>query len=149
MRAAVQRVLSAAVTVDEATIGNIDAGLLVYAAAAPDDCDADIRYIAEKVAGLRIFPDDDGRMNRDVSQAGGAVLVVSAFTAQADARKGRRPSFDSAASGEVAEPLVTQLVEQLRAGGLHVETGRFAAYMHVASVNDGPICILLDSRRLF
>lgn len=121
----------------------------MYAAAAPDDADADSAYIADKVAHLRIFPDDEGKMNRSVLDIGGGVLVVSAFTVQADARKGRRPSFDASASGAVASPLIEHLVAALRDYGLPVETGRFAAYMLVESVNDGPICILLDSRRVF
>jgi len=148
MRTVVQRVSRASVDVDGEAVGRIEAGLLVYAAAAPDDADADIRYIADKVAHLRVFPDDEGKMNRDVGQSGGAVLLVSAFTVQADARRGRRPSFDSSAPGEVAEPLIEKLAAEIRSYGLAVETGRFAAHMHVAAVNDGPICILLDSRRV-
>lgn len=148
MRAVVQRVSAAAVRVAGEVVGEVGPGLLVYAAAAPDDGPADVRYIADKVSGLRIFPDDDGRMNRDVSAVGGGVLVVSAFTVQADARRGRRPSFDSSASGEVARPLIDALLEQLRGRGLAVASGRFAADMQVESVNDGPICLLLDSRRL-
>lgn len=148
VRAVVQRVFEARVTVGDEITGRVGPGLLVYAAAAPDDGDADVQYIAEKVAHLRIFVDADGKMNRSVGEAGGAVLLVSAFTVQADARKGRRPSFDSSASGEVAEPLIERLVAEIRALGLHVETGRFGAYMHVHSLNDGPICILLDSRRV-
>ena len=147
MRALVQRVREACVIVDDATVGEVGPGLLVYAAAAPDDGDADVRYIAEKVAHLRIFPDDDGKMNRSVVDTGGGVLLVSAFTLQADARKGRRPSFDASASGDVAAPLIEQLVEAIRAQGLEVATGRFGAYMHVHSVNDGPITMLLDSTR--
>jgi D-tyrosyl-tRNA(Tyr) deacylase len=137
------------VTVDDNVVGEIGGGLLVYAAAAPDDEAGDVRYVAEKVAHLRIFPDTQGKLNLSVIDADGAVLVVSAFTVQADARKGRRPSFDSSASGEVAEPLVEQLAADIRDFGLPVETGRFAAHMHVESVNDGPICILLDSGRAF
>ena len=131
------------------TGGRIGPGLLVYAAAAPDDGDDDIRYIADKVAHMRIFPDDAGKMNCGVQDIGGGVLLVSAFTVHADARKGRRPSFDSSPPGEVAEPLIGQLASALRGSGLVVETGRFAAHMLVESVNDGPICILLDSRRVF
>lgn len=130
-------------------IGAIDTGLLVYAGAAPDDAVADIEFIADKIAHLRVFSDADGKMNLDVGQAGGAVLIVSAFTTQADARKGRRPSFDSAAPGPVAEPLIEQLVARVRNAGLRVETGKFAAEMLVESVNDGPICVLVDSRRVF
>ncbi len=149
MKAVVQRVSQAQVTVDAEVVGRIADGLLVYAAAAPDDGDADIAYIAEKVAHLRIFRDAEGKMNRAVIEIGGGVLLVSAFTVQADARKGRRPSFDASASGEVAEPLIAKLVEAVRGYGVLVQTGRFAAHMHVESVNDGPICILLDSRRGF
>lgn len=149
MRAVVQRVSRGQVTVADEVVGQVGAGLLIYAAAAIDDGDDDARYIADKIAHLRIFPDDAGKMNLDVGQAGGDVLVVSAFTVHADARKGRRPSFDSSASGDVAEPLIEQLVEALRGHGLTVATGRFAEYMLVESVNDGPICILLDSRRVF
>ena len=149
MRAVVQRVSQARVTVEDETVGSIAAGLLVYAAAAPDDGDTDIAYIAEKVAHLRIFPDAEGKMNRSVLDTGGGVLLVSAFTVQADARKGRRPSFDSSAAGEVAEPLIAKLVDAIRGYGVLVQTGRFAAHMHVEAVNDGPICILLDSRRTF
>ena len=148
MRAVVQRVNEARVTVADEVVGQIAGGLLVYAAAAPDDGEADVAYITEKVAHLRIFPDDEGKMNRSVGDVGGQVLLVSAFTVQADARKGRRPSFDNSASGEIAEPLISKLVVAIRAYGLKVETGRFAAHMHVSSVNDGPICILLDSRRV-
>ena len=148
MRAVVQRISEARVTVGYEVVGQIAAGLLVYAAAAPDDGDADVAYIAEKVAHLRVFPDEMGKMNRSVADVGGQVLLVSAFTVQADARKGRRPSFDNSASGEIAEPLISKLVVAIRAYGLKVETGRFAAHMHVSSVNDGPICILLDSRRV-
>lgn len=148
MRAVVQRVRRAAVRVDEQVVGRIDAGLLVYVAAAGDDAASDVEYVAGKVAGLRVFPDGDGKMNRSVGDVGGAVLVVSAFTVLADARKGRRPSFDASAPGPVAEPLVRELVGRLEARGLRVETGRFAAYMQVESENDGPICVLLDSRRV-
>ena len=148
MRAVVQRVCRASVTAGNEVVGAIGPGLLVYVAAAPDDTAADVAYIAEKVAHLRIFADDADKMNRAVRDTGGAVLVVSAFTVLADARKGRRPSCDGSAPGSVAEPLVAQLVEALRRTGLAVATGRFAAYMQVESVNDGPICILLDSRRV-
>ena len=148
MRAVVQRVSSASVEVGSETVGQISAGLLVYAAAAPSDTDEDVGYIADKVAHLRIFTDENRKMNLDVGQVGGGVLLVSAFSVHADARRGRRPAFDSSASGEVAAPLIDKLADAIRGYGLRVETGRFAAYMQVASVNDGPICILLDSRRV-
>lgn len=149
MRAVIQRVKSGRVLIAGEAIGEIAAGLLVYAGAAPDDAAGDVEFVADKIAYLRIFSDAEGKMNLDVGQAGGAVLIVSAFTTQADARKGRRPSFDSAAPGAVAEPLIEQLVARVRQSGLRVETGRFAADMQVESVNDGPICILVDSRRTF
>lgn len=153
MRAIVERVRRATVRVPredggQLTAGQIGIGLLVYAAAAPDDAPDDIRYIADKVAHLRVFTDADGKMNLDVGQAGGDVLLVSAFSVHADARKGRRPSFDASAPGPIAEPLIEQLAAEIRAYGLKVETGRFAAHMLVAAINDGPICILLDSRRV-
>ncbi len=148
MRAVVQRVSGAAVRVEGQTVGRIGPGLLVYAAAAPDDSELDVAYIAEKTTGLRIFPDAEGRMNLSLAQAGGSLLLVSAFSVLADARKGRRPSLDGAAPGAVAEPLIGQLAAALRARGVPVEMGRFAAHMLVESVNDGPVCILLDSRRV-
>lgn len=148
MRAVIQRVRDARVSVGDETTGHIEHGLLVYAAAAPDDTDDDVQYIAEKVAHLRIFPDARDKMNLSVIDADGSVLVVSAFTVQADARRGRRPSFDSSAPGSVAEPLVDKLVAAIRDFGLTVETGRFAAHMLVSSINHGPICVLLDSRRI-
>jgi len=137
------------VAVGEEVVGRIEHGLLVYAAAAPDDTDQDVQYLAEKTAHLRIFPDAEGKLNRSVLEVGGAILLVSAFTVQADARRGRRPSFDSSAPGPVAEPLIDKLATAIRQYGLEVQTGRFAAHMHVRSVNDGPICVLLDSRRTF
>jgi D-tyrosyl-tRNA(Tyr) deacylase len=149
MRAVVQRVSKASVAVDGAVVGHVDRGLLVYAAAAPDDTADDIAYVADKVANLRVFTDADGKMNLSVGQIGGAVLLVSAFTVLADARRGRRPSFDSSAPGNIAAPLIEALRDQLRQNGLTVETGRFAAEMLVDSINHGPICILLDSRKTF
>lgn len=147
MRAVVQRVRSARVVADGAAVGAIEKGLLVYAGAAPDDTDEDVRYLADKIPTLRIFPDDDGKMNRSVLDIGGEILLVSAFTVTADARRGRRPSFDTSAPGEIARPLIERLETLLRMAGVHVDTGRFAAHMEVESVNDGPVCILLDSRR--
>jgi D-tyrosyl-tRNA(Tyr) deacylase len=142
VRAVVQRVSAARVTVAGEVVGQIGPGLLVYAAAAADDSDDDIRYVADKIAHLRIFRDEQDKLNRCVLDVGGGVL-------HADARKGRRPSLDSSASGELAEPLMARLAEELRRLGLPVNTGRFGAYMQVESVNDGPICVLLDSRRAF
>jgi D-aminoacyl-tRNA deacylase len=149
MRATVQRVHEASVTVDGTVVGSIGQGLLVYTGVAADDAEDDARYLAEKIAGLRIFIDDEGKMNRCVSDIGGGVLVVSAFTLQADARKGRRPSFDAAAGLDLANSLYERLCEMLAGMGLPVARGVFRAHMEVASINDGPICILLDSKRLF
>lgn len=129
--------------------GAIERGLLVYAGVAADDSEEDARYIAEKVAGLRIFRDAQEKMNLNVAEVGGGVLVISAFSLQADARKGRRPSFDAAAGPEPAEALYERLCGLLAGMGLPVARGVFRAHMLVDSVNDGPICILLDSRRLF
>jgi len=134
--------------VNDETLSRIGVGLLVYAAAAPDDCDEDVKYLADKIVGLRVFNDASGKMNLDVLAARGEVLLVSAFTVLADARRGRRPSFDSAASGEVARPLIDELAGRMRTRGVAVACGRFAEAMLVASVNDGPICLLLDSRRV-
>jgi D-aminoacyl-tRNA deacylase len=149
MRATVQRVSSASVTVEGRVVGRIGAGLLVYAGVASDDAEDDVRYLVDKIANLRIFRDADGKMNRSVLDVGGAVLVISAFALQADARKGRRPSFDAAAAPELAEALYNRLCEALAAAGLTVARGIFRAHMDVESINDGPICILLDSKRLF
>lgn len=144
----VQRVSTASVRVDEAIVGKIGSGLLVYVAAAPDDTQTDVDYLADKVVNLRIFNDEAGKMNRSVLDVNGGVLAISAFTVLADARKGRRPSFEQSARGDVAQPLYDAFVAALRTRGVEVATGTFAAAMHVSSVNDGPICTLLDSRRL-
>jgi len=149
VRAVIQRVHSASVHVESLDPSCIGAGLLVYLGVGREDGEADLTYLVDKVAHLRIFSDNEGKMNLDVTQIGGEVLVVSAFTTQADARKGRRPSFDSAANADLAVPLYDRFVEMLRAMGLPVKTGVFQAMMNVESVNDGPICILLDSKRLF
>ena len=149
MRAVVQRVSRASVTVDGRIVGAIEAGLLVYVGVAKEDAGADVDYIVEKVLALRIFNDEDGKMNRSVAETGGGVLVISAFALQADARKGRRPSFDAAAELQLAERLYIEVCDRLSAGGVDVARGVFRAHMLVESVNDGPISILLDSRRLF
>ena len=149
MRAVVQRVKEARVTVDGEAVGGIGPGLLVYLGVGDQDGDADLGYLAEKVAGLRIFEDEAGLMNRSVVEAGGQVLVVSQFTLYGDCRKGRRPSFVRAARPEAAEPIYERFVARLRETGLAVATGRFAAMMDVASVGDGPVTILLDSGKEF
>jgi len=148
VRAVVQRVSRAAVSVDGRVVGQINGGLLVFVGIASEDGPADLEYIASKVRELRIFPDDAGRMNRSLRDTGGGLLVVSQFTLAGDARKGRRPSFDAAAAPEVARPIFERLLTRLRADG-PVETGEFQAHMEVTLVNDGPVTLLLDSQRLF
>ena len=148
MRAVVQRVSRASVSVDDRVVGHIAGGLLVFVGIAADDGPADLEYIASKVRDLRIFPDDAGRMNRSLRETGGGLLVVSQFTLAGDARKGRRPSFDAAAAPDVARPIFERLLIRLRADG-PVETGEFQAHMEVALVNDGPVTLLLDSKRMF
>jgi D-tyrosyl-tRNA(Tyr) deacylase len=149
MRAFVERVAEASVTVEGEVIARIGAGLLVYVGVEKADGESDAGYIAEKVRYLRFFEDEAGKMNLDVGQTGGEVLVVSAFTLQADARKGRRPAFDTAAEPGAANALYMKVVELLRGAGVKVQTGQFAAKMYVRAVNDGPICVPLDSKRLF
>ncbi|HOB76802.1 MAG TPA: D-aminoacyl-tRNA deacylase [Phycisphaerae bacterium] len=149
MRAIVERVNEAHVTVDDAVVGKIGRGFLVYVGVARDDTAEDVKYIREKILGLRIFTDSAGKMNLNVGDVGGELLVISAFALQADARKGRRPSFDGAAGPELAQALYEQLCEELAGAGLPVAKGVFRAHMHVSAVNDGPICILLDSKRVF
>jgi D-tyrosyl-tRNA(Tyr) deacylase len=147
MRAVVQRVRRAAVTVGGAVSGRIEAGLLVFVGVATDDGADDARYIAAKVRDLRVFPDEAGRMNRSVVETRGSVLVVSQFTLQADCRKGRRPSFDAAAPPDRALTLYEDVVRELKDAGLIVETGIFQADMDVELVNEGPVTMLLDSKR--
>lgn len=149
MRAVVQRVLRAKVTVDGETVGEIGRGFVVLLGVSRDDTPADADYMAEKVAGLRVFEDEQGKMNRSLQDVGGAVLAVSQFTLYGDVRRGRRPGFDRAARPEQAEPLYLRFVEQLKARGLTVATGRFQAHMEVELVNDGPVTILIDSERTF
>jgi D-tyrosyl-tRNA(Tyr) deacylase len=149
MRAVVQRVSSAAVTVDARTVGEIGPGLLVFVGVEREDGPADVAYIASKVRELRVFEDDAHHMNRSLPDVGGAVLVVSQFTLAADCRKGRRPSLDEAAAPQIARPLYEDVVRALRDGGLTVATGEFQATMQVSLINDGPVTLLLDSRRRF
>ena len=147
MRAVVQRVSEAAVKVDGGVVGRIGAGLVVLVGAAPTDSMNDVAALSAKLAGLRIFRDDHGKMNRSVVETGGAVLVVSQFTVLADVSKGRRPSFVGAASPELAEPLVDALADRLRAEGIPVETGHFGTIMQVELVNDGPVTVVIDTDR--
>ena len=149
MRAVLQRVSSASVTVDGRRVGAIDRGLVVLLGVAQGDGPADRDYIVGKISELRVFPDEAGKMNLSVSEAGGGLLVVSQFTVCGDVRKGRRPSFDGAAPPADARLLYDDTVRALRDTGLPVETGEFQATMQLALVNDGPVTILLDSRRTF
>lgn len=148
MRAVLQRVLRASVTVDDLPTGAIEGGLLVYLGIAPGDGEAEVEWFARKVSEMRIFEgvgERAGQMDRSAGEAGGALLVVSQFTLYADTRKGRRPSFVDAAPPEVAAPLIERCMKALRARGLRVEGGRFGAHMLVEAVNDGPVTIILDS----
>ena len=146
MRIVVQRVASASVTVGGETVGEIGRGLLLLVGVTHDDTEADAKWMADKIAGLRIFEDEAGKMNRSVLDVGGGVLSVSQFTLYGDCRKGRRPNFMEAARPEQAEPLYETLNRYLREHGLHVETGRFGAMMQVSLVNDGPVTLILDTR---
>jgi len=149
MRAVLQRVSSAAVLVDGKTVGAINRGILVLLWVEAGDTDKDLGFLAEKTAQLRIFEDDGGKMNLSVEDIGGSVLVVSQFTLLADCRKGRRPGFSRAAAPEAADAFYERFVETLRGRGLRVETGVFQAQMEVRLNNDGPVTMLLDSRKVF
>lgn len=139
----------ASVVVDDAVTGAIGRGLLVYLGASIEDTDDDVETMTSKIAGLRVFPDDEGKMSRSVEDAGGAVLVVSQFTLFGDVRRGRRPSFTGAAEPARAEALYEAVVDRLRARGLEVATGRFRAKMDVRSRGDGPVTILIDTHKAF
>jgi D-tyrosyl-tRNA(Tyr) deacylase len=149
MRAVVQRVSRAQVTVNGNVAGEIGMGLLVFLGVGDGDTEADAAYLAEKVSGLRIFEDQQGKMNRSVQDLGGSVLAVSQFTLYGDVRRGKRPSFDAAAAPEKARQLYELFVERFRAAGLRCETGRFQEMMTVELVNEGPVTILLDSAKAF
>jgi len=144
MRLVIQRVSSASVRVEGATVGAIGRGLLVLAGVEKGDGMEKVRAAAEKLAGLRVFEDEAGKMNLDTAAASGAFLVVSQFTLAGSLARGRRPSFDNAAPPEEAAPLVEALVEELRGRGFRVETGRFRAYMEVSLVNDGPVTFVAE-----
>ncbi len=149
MRAVVERVSRAEVRVDGAAVGGIGKGLLVLLGVGREDDVSDASYLANKTAQLRVFQDAEGKMNRSVEDMGGSVLVVSQFTLFGDSRKGRRPSFAAAAAPREANALYEQYVALLRERGLKVETGVFQAMMKVESINDGPVTILLDSKKVF
>jgi D-tyrosyl-tRNA(Tyr) deacylase len=147
MRLVVQRVSHASVRIDRELVGDIGRGALVLAGIGARDTTETVERMADKLIGLRYFPDVDGRTNLSISDAGGAMLIVSQFTLLADLRRGRRPGFAAAALPEVATPLLERFVERLRATGLRVETGRFGAMMDVELVNDGPFTLVIDSER--
>ncbi|MDA8211975.1 MAG: D-aminoacyl-tRNA deacylase [Clostridia bacterium] len=149
MRAVVQRVIRGRVTVGEETVGQVDKGLVVLLGVGVEDTETDAGYIAEKLAGLRIFEDAEGKLNLSVQDVGGEILVVSQFTLYGDCRKGRRPGFSEAAPPEAANRLYLKVVELLEDMGLRVATGRFQASMLVEIANDGPVTLLLDSRKNF
>jgi len=149
MRAVVQRVRNASVEVSDKVVGKIGRGLLVLVAVGRDDARADADYLTDKVVNLRIFHDQDGKMNRSVLEAGGSALIVSQFTLYGDVRRGRRPSYSDAASPEKGKELYEYFVERVRSNGVEVETGIFQAMMMVTLSNDGPVTILLDSKKSF
>ncbi len=149
MRAVVQRVSRARVTVAGEMTGEIGAGLLVLLGVEQTDDESDANYCCDKICGLRIFEDDEGKMNRSVAEVGGAILAVSQFTLYGDVRRGKRPSFDAAAKPDHANRLYRYFVERVRAAGLRCETGRFQEMMRVELVNEGPVTILIDSKKAF
>ena len=149
MRAVVTRVLKAEVVIGKETYSNTGEGLLVLVGSQSGDSEKDLEYIADKIMNLRIFEDDMGKMNRSILDRGGEIMLVSQFTLLGDARKGRRPSFIEAGSPDVARPVFDALVEKIKGYGLRVGTGVFQEHMEVMSVNDGPVTILLDSRKVF
>ena len=149
MRAVVQRVVRGKVSVGSRTTGEVGAGYVVLLGVSPDDGDGQARWLADKIADLRVFNDDAGKMNLSLADIGGEVLVVSQFTLYGDARRGRRPSFVRAAQGAEAERVYQAVVEALRARGIRTETGEFGAAMTVEIVGDGPVTILLDSDKTF
>ena len=145
MKVVLQRVKEARVDVNDVTTGAIRAGILVLLGVSRDDTEADADYLRDKILGLRIFPDTEGRMNRNIVDAGGELLIVSQFTLYGDCRRGRRPSFDRAAPPAQAQALYNYFVDALKAGPVPVQTGLFQAHMDVSLVNDGPVTILIDS----
>jgi D-tyrosyl-tRNA(Tyr) deacylase len=149
MRAVVQRVTRARVTIKDWSSGEIGHGLLVLLGVAKQDSEADALYLADKITTLRIFEDSDGKMNRSVQDVGGSILAVSQFTLYGDVRRGKRPSFDAAAPAEKAQQLYELFVQHIQSTGLCCETGRFQATMQVELVGDGPVTILLDSAKGF
>lgn len=149
MRAVVQRVKEARVEVEGEVAGRIGEGILLFLGIRKDDAQDDIKYLVEKALGLRMFDDNAGKMNLSIAEVGGEILIVSQFTLYGDCRKGRRPSFDEAASPDMAEKLYGIFVEEVKKRGINVQTGRFRALMDIHLINSGPVTILLDSRKVF
>ena len=149
MRTVIQRVLEAEVKVEGQQVGKIDKGLLVYLSVGEEDTVKDAEFMADKLVNLRIFADEAGKMNRSVLDLSGAILLVSNFTLHGDCRKGRRPGFDAAAEPVLAQQLYEKVIDLIAERGIAVEKGAFGEYMHVSSINDGPVTFLLDSGRLF
>ncbi|MBO7208167.1 MAG: D-tyrosyl-tRNA(Tyr) deacylase [Clostridia bacterium] len=149
MRAVVQRVSYASVKVDKEVTGKIKKGLLVFLAVCDDDTNKDLEYMADKVSGLRIFEDDEEKMNLSVTDVGGEILVISQFTLYGDCRKGKRPSFASAGEPNYANKMYEEFIKNLKEKGIPVEKGVFGADMKVELLNDGPVTILLDSKKVF
>ena len=149
MRLVIQRVLESSVRIDGECVGQIGPGLMVLCGVEEGDSEADVRYCVEKTVNLRIFEDDAGKMNRSILEAGGEILAISQFTLHGDVRHGRRPSFIKAARPETAVPLYQAYCDGLRQAGVHVETGIFQADMKVSLINDGPVTLLVDSRKVF
>ncbi len=149
MRAVIQRVKYAGVRVDDKTVGKIDNGMLIFLGIAETDKDSDLDYIFDKCIGIRIFEDEDGKMNKSLSEVGGSILLVSQFTLQGDARKGKRPSFTDAARPEKAIPYYDEFIKRCKNLNINIQTGVFGEDMQVELCNDGPVTILLDSSKLF
>lgn len=149
MRAVVQRVSSAEVRVDDKMVGRVGKGLLVYLGVGKEDTVSDIEYMAEKVSGLRIFEDENGKMNLSVQDIEGEILAISQFTLYGDVRKGKRPSFSDSAAPDKGEELYNQFISRIQGIGIRIDKGMFGAHMMVDYVNDGPVTILLDSKKQF
>jgi D-tyrosyl-tRNA(Tyr) deacylase len=147
MRAVIQRVSRASVRVEDRVTGRIEKGLLVFVGVGPDDTEADIAWIADKLVNLRIFPDAGGKMDRSVTDIGGAVLLISQFTLFGDCRKGRRPDFSAAGDPDTARRLYEKTIAAIAEKGVPVETGIFAAHMHIDSTHDGPVTLILDTKK--
>lgn len=149
MRFVCQRVLEAEVKISDQSVGKIDRGLLVFLGVGKGDTEDDARFISDKLVNLRIFPDEEGKMNRSVQDIGGAILLISNFTLYGDCRKGRRPGFDNAAGPELAEPIYEKVISLIAEQGVPVEKGTFGEYMHITCLNDGPVTFILDSSKFF